>query len=68
MLRSLHNKGEDRQMSCNDYTIELITIQLVTLENNTVNHSTQGKKYLAIRTVPGLPKMSKTTKYFYSTS
>jgi hypothetical protein len=36
-------------MSCNDYTIELIATQLVTLENNTANHSPQGKKYSTIR-------------------
>jgi hypothetical protein len=36
--RSLHNKEEDRQISCNDYTIELIAIQLVILENNIANH------------------------------
>jgi hypothetical protein len=66
--RSLHNKEEDRQMSCNDYTIELIATQLVTPENNIANHSLQGKKYSAVRTALGLPKMSKTTKYSYSTT
>jgi hypothetical protein len=55
-------------MSCNDYTIELIATQLVTLENNTANHSPQGKKYLAIRTTLEPPKMSKTTKYSCSTA
>jgi hypothetical protein len=55
-------------MSCNDYTIELIATQLVILENNTANHSPQGKKYSAIRTTQGPPKMSKTTKYFCSTA
>jgi hypothetical protein len=66
--RSLHNKERNRQISCNDYTIELITTQLVTLENNTANHSPQGKKYSAIRTTLGLLKISKTTKYSYSTA
>jgi hypothetical protein len=55
-------------MSCNDYTIELIATQLVTLENNTANHSPQGKKYSTVRTMLGLPKMSKTTKYSCSTA
>jgi hypothetical protein len=55
-------------MSCNDYTIELITTQLVTLENNIANHSPQGKKYSTIRTTLELLKMSKTTKYSYSTA
>jgi hypothetical protein len=55
-------------MSCNDYTIELITTQLVTSKNNTANHSPQGKKYSTIRTVLGLLKMLKTTKYSYSTA
>jgi hypothetical protein len=50
-------------MSCNDYTIELIVTQLVTPENNTANHSPQGKKYSAVRTTLGSPKISKTTKY-----
>jgi hypothetical protein len=66
--RSLHNKERDRQMSRNDYTIELITTQLVILENNTANHSPQSKKYSTVRTVLELSKMSKTTKYFYSTA
>jgi hypothetical protein len=48
-------------MSCNDYTIELIATQLVTPENNTTNHSLQGKKYLAVRIVLGLSKMSSTS-------
>jgi hypothetical protein len=55
-------------MSCNDCTIELITTQLVTLENNTANHSPQGKKYSAIWTMLGSSKMSKTTKYSCSTA
>jgi hypothetical protein len=55
-------------MSCNDYTIELIAAQLVTLENNTANHSPQSKKYSPVRTTLGLPKMSKTTKYSCSTA
>jgi hypothetical protein len=55
-------------MSCNDYTIELITTQLVTSENNIANHSPQGKKYSVIRTMLGLPKMLKTTKYSCSTA
>jgi hypothetical protein len=47
-------------MNCNDYTIELIATQLVTLENNIANHSPQSKKYSANRTMLRLPKMSKT--------
>jgi hypothetical protein len=46
-------------MSCNNYTIELIVTQLVTLENNTTNHSPWSKKYSAVRTVLRLLKMSK---------